>query len=71
MSIKFIDYKHKPKRYEYQKLYEKSFVIYINLGDPVVFDFLVRHNLFECAFENIIDLINLNKEVTFVHSNTN
>ena len=48
--------------YEYQKLLDKSFVIYINLGDQAVFDFLVKHNLYECAFENIIQLIELDKD---------
>lgn len=49
--------------YEYQKLLDKAFVIYINLADQAVFEFLIKHNLYECAFENIIQLIGLNKDV--------
>ena len=49
--------------YEYQKLLDKSFVIYISLADQAVFDFLVKHNLYECAFENIIPLIELDQKV--------
>lgn len=48
--------------YEYQKLLDKSFVIYINLADQAVFEFLVKHNLYECAFENIIALIELDQK---------
>jgi vacuolar protein sorting-associated protein 41 len=48
--------------YEYQKLYNKSFVIYINLADQTVFDFLVKHDLYDCALDNIIALIDLNKD---------
>ena len=49
--------------YEYQKQFDKSFVIYINhLNDPAVFDFLHKHNLYECAFENVTRLIGLNKD---------
>ena len=49
--------------YEYQKQFDKSFVIYINhLNDPAVFDFLHKHNLYECAFENVQRLIGLNKD---------
>lgn len=51
--------------YEYQKLFDKSFVIYINLKDQTVFEFLSKHSLYECAFENIIPLITLNKKVFF------
>lgn len=58
LVIRLISY-----RYEYQKLYDKTFVIYINLTDQAVFDFLIKHNLYECAFENIIQLIGLNKDV--------
>ena len=49
--------------YEYQKLFDKSFVIYIGLSDQTVFEFLVKHNLYKCAFENIISLIALNRKV--------
>jgi hypothetical protein len=52
--------------YEYQKLFDKSFVIYINLKDLSVFEFLNKHDLYDCAFDNIIHLINLNKEVKFI-----
>ena len=48
--------------YECQKLFDKSFVIYINLNDPAVFEFLHKHNLYECAFENVSRLIALNKD---------
>ncbi len=56
--------------YEYQKLFDKSFVIYINLKDQTVFDFLTKHNLFACAFENIIALITLNREVNKFYFNS-
>ena len=49
--------------YEYQKLFDKSFVIYISLADQGVFDFLAKHNLYECAFKNIQPLITLNRQV--------
>lgn len=49
--------------YEYQKLFDKSFVIYIDLSDQTVFGFLIKHNLYKCAFENIISLIALNQKV--------
>lgn len=49
--------------YEYQKLYDESFRIYIRLKDQIVFDFLLKHGLYECAFENIIALIALNRKV--------
>ena len=47
--------------YEYQRLFDKSFVIYINLADQTVFDFLVKHSLYECAFDNLTRLIELNR----------
>ena len=53
-------------RYGYQKLFDKSFVIFIDLKDPTVFDFLIKHNLYECAFENAIGLITLDKKVFFI-----
>ena len=54
--------------YEYQHLYEKAFVIYINLCDQTVFDFLLKHELYECAFDNMIALITLNRKV--IHMQT-
>lgn len=50
-------------RYEYQKLFDKAVVIYINLSDPAVFEFLKKHGLYECAFENLLPLISLDREV--------
>lgn len=54
---------NKNERYEYQKMFDKAFEIYINLQDPTVFDFLIKHELFECAYNNLIELISLNKQV--------
>ncbi len=56
-------------RYEYQKLYDKSFVIYISLQDQAVFDLIVKHELYDCAFENIISLISFNRQVWTVFEN--
>lgn len=53
-------------RYEYQKLFDKAVVIYINLSDPAVFEFLKKHKLHECAFENMIQLIGLDKDVSAI-----
>ncbi|CAF0718867.1 unnamed protein product [Brachionus calyciflorus] len=50
--------------YEYQKLLDKALVIYINLSDQTVFEFIVKHELYEDAFENVIQLIALNKDKT-------
>lgn len=47
--------------YEYQQLFDKAFVIYIDLADQTVFDFLLKHELYECAFDNIVALIALDK----------
>lgn len=44
-------------------MFDKAFEIYINLQDQAVFDFLLKHELFDCAYNNLIDLISLNKEV--------
>ncbi|RMZ95803.1 vacuolar sorting-associated 41 -like protein, partial [Brachionus plicatilis] len=48
--------------YEYQKMFDKAFEIYLNLQDQAVFDFLLKHELFECAYKNLIELISLNKQ---------
>jgi hypothetical protein len=50
-------------RFEYQKLFDRSFVIYISLQDQAVFDLVKTHSLFECAFQNIIPLMKLNRQV--------
>jgi len=49
--------------YEYQKKFDKCIGIYIELCDPGVFDLVGNHGLYECAFENIIQLIALDKKV--------
>ena len=50
--------------YEHQKMFDKSFLVYIDLKDEtLIFEYLNKYQLYDCAFDNIIKLINLNKEV--------
>lgn len=48
--------------YEYQQLFEKAFAIYIDLADQTVFDLLLKHELYECAFDHVAALIALNRK---------
>ncbi|KAF5292644.1 hypothetical protein FQR65_LT11196 [Abscondita terminalis] len=52
--------------YSYEKKYDKSLSMYLQLKNKGVFDLIQQHNLYNVIHDMIVDLMNLDKEKTMV-----